>query len=229
MDSKSISRSVRFQSNMSDMVVSPGALAETVAPSKPEKFISYLRYLDDANRVIIKELQDNPGISQTSLAEKVGLSQSSVALRLAKLAESGLIKDSLVIDYRKLGLNAARVDISAKDADIVLDWAKNCPLCVNASAGIGTNNLSLYFVVEDLENLPWIIEKHLWRLPGVMEIKSTPLTSWMSGDGISSHLDLTVERSETPPCGALPFCPQCPKNPNYEGKVWAANGTNRDA
>jgi DNA-binding Lrp family transcriptional regulator len=188
-----------------------------------------LEYLDDTNRTIIKELQNNPEISQTELAKKVGLSQSSIALRLSKLSESGLVKNLVVVDYSKLGLDIMRVDIVAKDTAPVIEWARSCPLCVNAAKSIGKNNLSLYFLTEDLETISWIIEKHLWKLDGILECSNTPITSWAWSAAPTSYLDLTIQRSDMPPCGVLPFCPKCPSRPNYEGKVWASgsNGTSR--
>jgi DNA-binding Lrp family transcriptional regulator len=184
---------------------------------------SCLEYLDDSNRQIIKELQDNPRISQARVAEKVGLSQSLVSIRLAKLVESGMVRNSIGINYGKLGLKMARVDLAVKDPYLIMQWAKKCPLCVNASKAIGRSNLSLFLVFEDLENLTWIVEKHLWKLDGIMDCNYSFINSWIFGDDICSSLDLAIERKVVPPCGELPFCPQCPKNPNYEGKVWAGN------
>jgi len=179
-----------------------------------------LGLLDETNRTIIGSLQENPEISQTALAEKVGLSQSSVAIRLSRLVSSGLIKDPISVDYRRLGLTMARIDVSARESRLVFDWARNCPLCVNGSSVLDQINLTLYFVTEDLETLSCIIDRHLMKIDGVTKSDCQLITSWAWEDSLHVHLDLGVRRTETPPCGIAPFCPKCPQNPDYQGKVW---------
>jgi Lrp/AsnC family transcriptional regulator, leucine-responsive regulatory protein len=176
---------------------------------------------DATNRVILKELQDNAGISQVGLAEKVSLSQSSIALRLAKIVGSGLVTDPIIIDYEKLGLTMARVDLIAQDSRAVLNWAKKCPLCVNANSLLDESNLSLYFVAEDLPTLSGIIDEHLRTLDGVTNTDCRFITAWPMGGRMQMRLDLDVSRMDEPPCGISPFCPKCPRNPLYDGKVWA--------
>jgi DNA-binding Lrp family transcriptional regulator len=181
---------------------------------------SVLQILDETNRSIIRELQKNPEISQVALAEKVSLSQSSIAVRLQKLIGSGLVKDSVSIDYEKLGLSMVRVDVSAKDSHAVLNWVRKCPLCVNGASIVDQSNLSLYFVTEDLQSLSSIIDEHLRKVDGVTQADCHFITSWAWGDSLRMHLDLNVSREDRPPCGISPFCPKCAKNPQYEGKVW---------
>ena len=177
--------------------------------------------LDKTNRIIVRKLQENPELSQTELAKAVSMSQSSIALRLQKIFGSGLIRDPININYKKLGLSMARIDVTAKDAHAVLDWARRCPLCVNGSRTLDRTNLSLYFVSEDLESLNWIIDSHLRKIDGITDISCQMITSWAWDDALHMRLDLDTEREDAPPCGITPFCPKCPRNPEYEGQVWA--------
>lgn len=181
-----------------------------------------LSLLDKTNRAIIAQLQVNPWIAQTSLATALSLSQSSINVRLSKLTESGLIKDPIAIDYEKLGLRMARVDAKAKNFREVFDWARKCPLCVNGSSVLNDNNISLYFVTEDLKTLSEIVDGHLRRVDAVTGAVSNMIISWAFVDSLHMRLDLDVERAEEPPCGIAPFCTNCPKNPDYEGKVWSS-------
>ena len=62
--------------------------------------------MDDTDRKIIAVLQEDAHTTQASIARQVGLSQPSVADRIRKLEESGVITGYLArIDHRKLGLD----------------------------------------------------------------------------------------------------------------------------
>ena len=60
--------------------------------------------LDDLNKAILEELNDNSRQSFADIGKKVGLSPSSVRERVAKLEEEGAIcRYDLCVDYNKLG------------------------------------------------------------------------------------------------------------------------------
>src|SRR5208282_4343776 len=65
---------------------------------------SIVRMLDGSNRSILSLIQKDPSVSQVEIAERVGMSQSSVAMRLQKLDEIGLLKSNSGIDIMKLGM-----------------------------------------------------------------------------------------------------------------------------
>ena len=55
---------------------------------------------------LLRHLQQEPGLSQRELAERVGLSQNACWRRLKQLEESGVMKKPrMVLDREKLGLS----------------------------------------------------------------------------------------------------------------------------
>ena len=160
----------------------------------------------------------NPQISQIELAKKTNLSQSSIAVRLDKLRRSGLIATSLGLDLANLGLKMARVDVSTSHVDAVLEWARACPLYVNSTQGIGGENLSLFLVAEDMEMFQYLVEQHLRKLHGVAGLNFTPILRWSKNNYFP--LALNISKTDHPPCGIGPYCPRCPANPSYDGKIW---------
>lgn len=177
-------------------------------------------YLDYYNRRIISLVQINPSIAQTEIAKELGLSQSSIALRLKKLSDIGLLKTNTGLAYEKLGLHIARVDVDVLNADLLLEWTKTCPLFMFGMRGIGTDSVSLFFVSEDLETMQSIVDRHIRKIESVSHVKFWPVTSWVAKGTTLVHLDLLVERKESPPCGLVPYCPNCPANPSYDGSLW---------
>ena len=110
------------------------------------------------------------------------------------------------------------VDVNCSDPRSVLEWSKSCPLNLNGTIVIGGVNVSLYFAAEDMETFQYIVDEHVRRLPGVKEIHFAPIVSW-SREYVAP-IKLEVSRSTNPPCGMLPYCPRCPANPDYDGKIW---------
>jgi DNA-binding Lrp family transcriptional regulator len=180
--------------------------------------------LDETNRKIISLLEQDPKLSQIEIANRLGLSQSSIALRLDKLKRNGVLAEAAGIRIDKLGLQMARADLGCEEPAKVLDWANKCPLLINATHSIGDTNVSLYFAAEDLEMFHWILDGHLRRISGVTGYEFSPILYW-ERDFIVP-LDPSVRRSVTPPCAMNPYCPRCPANPDYNGTVW--NGGSRN-
>ncbi len=183
---------------------------------------NFTNLLDHVNRALIDLILEDPQISQIELAKKLKMSQSSVAVRLEKLRKSGLIETTVGINLPKLGLKMARVDLSCTQVDKVLEWAEKCPLFVNSTLGIGGENISLFLVAEDVEMFQYLVEQHIRKLRGVMNCKFNTVLRWAKEDPVP--LPLMVKKTATPPCGIMPYCPRCPGNPNYDGKIWVDGG-----
>ena len=187
-------------------------------PSNDRSSGDPISYLDHVNRRIIDLMIAEPKISQLELAKRLGMSQSSVAVRIDKLRKSKLISTTIGVDLTKLGVRMARVDVSTAQIDNVLNWAHRCPLFVNSSLGIGGENLSLLVVAEDIEMFQYMVEHHIRKITGVLDMTFNPILSWSKEEPVS--LLLGVQKAKKPPCGMEPYCPRCPANPNYNGRIW---------
>ncbi len=178
--------------------------------------------LDDVNRRIIDLLVRDPLISQIDVAKKLGMSQSSIAVRIDKLRRRGIIYGSTGLDLEKLNLKMGRVDVSTSDIETALAWAHKCPLLVGATLGIGGENLTLFIAAEDLEMFQYIVEHHIRKLKGVTGIAFSPILRWSNHQYVP--LPLALEKKKSPPCEVSPYCPRCPSNPLNNGKLWRGAG-----
>ena len=173
---------------------------------------------DKMDRKIIALLEVSPQLTQSDIAKQLGMSQSSIAVRLYKLQHSQILVESTGINYAVLGIQMCRADVKASSEDNVLSWARRCPLFINASRGIGENSLSLYFTAEDNDMFHYIVDEHLRKIEGVSEVKFVIIRSWERPYML--QLDLDYANKENPPCGMNPYCPKCPSNPKYNGRIW---------
>jgi DNA-binding Lrp family transcriptional regulator len=176
--------------------------------------------LDKSNRIILSILGRDPTLSQVEIAKQLGLSQSSVALRLQKLINSGILVAKAGIDFQRLGVSATVARVLTSETDLVVNWAKSCPLFILGSVGIGADQLSLMFVTEDYDMMNAVINLHLRKLAGVKNVEASPIVSWIGEDRVALPLDLAISKSDSPPCAMMPYCPNCPANPGYKGRIW---------
>jgi DNA-binding Lrp family transcriptional regulator len=87
--------------------------------------------LDEKDRKIITLLHDNQNISQDELAQKINLSQPSVAIRLKKLKEKGIIDQILGVNLNKVGIYVAMVMVRTTNTTKILNMFRNCPFFLN--------------------------------------------------------------------------------------------------
>jgi len=137
--------------------------------------------LDRTDRRILKELQNNGGISNLDLAERVGLSASPCSRRVKALEEAGfIVKTVTLLDAKKLGLDLmAMISISMdrhtperfsafESAVNEFDEVLECYLITGQSA-----DYILKVLVEDMEAYQQFLLGKLTMLDGVTGVHSS--------------------------------------------------------
>ena len=117
--------------------------------------------LDEKDRKIITLLSDNQNISQEEIAQKIKLSQPSVAIRIKKLKEKGIIDQIIGVNLNKVGIYVAMVFVRTTNTTKILNMFRNCPFFLNGFVISGEKNLMLLFAGEDLASLESIIDERL--------------------------------------------------------------------
>jgi DNA-binding Lrp family transcriptional regulator len=149
----------------------------------------------------------NPGVSQDTIGEVVGLSQPSVAVRVRKLKEAGALELQAGVDPFKLGLQIAKVDVTTSNPGKVLKLFASCPYFMNGLIISGKNNLSLFFVAENISTLESIVDGHLRRMPEVHLVDFNIVIS--SSKKMVMPVDLVWEEKGVGPCDAHGICTEC--------------------
>ena len=136
--------------------------------------------LDAIDIKILTVLQDDAGISNTDLAEKVGLSPSPCLRRVRMLEEAKIIRkrvtliDPAAIDLKvNVFVNVTlEKQIKERLADFEAEVRKR-PEVVECYLMTGESDYLLRVVVPDLEAYERFLKNHLTRIPGVASIKSS--------------------------------------------------------
>jgi DNA-binding Lrp family transcriptional regulator len=184
---------------------------------------------DDKDRIIIDLFNKRPNISQAEIAKQLHLSQPSVALRIKKLKDRGLIEQIIGINPLKVGLYMVKVDVSTNNPNKILDIYRNCPFFLNGFIVSGKNNLSLLFIDEDISSIESKVNRHLRGDKDVQNVELNVISS--SIKDLVYPVRVRFDSNEKPDCGWNYHCRDCPNfkdnrcfgcpfKDEYKGSFW---------
>lgn len=183
--------------------------------------------LDDRDRQIIALFEQKPDISQTEIAEHVGLSQPTVGARINKLRATGAIASSVGMDLKKAGLNVAKVDVTTRDSNEIIDRLKSCPYFLNGVIVSGRENLCLFLIAEDISTIEALVDRHLRSNPSVSSVDFGIIISAVQS--LAMPVKMGFEKLDKSPCGMdcsdcqyynHNRCLGCPRTKYYKGTFW---------
>jgi len=116
--------------------------------------------LDDIDRKIITLVQEDPSLTHTQIAEKIERSQPTVGMRIKKLEKSGVLQFQPGINFKKVEIFLATVELNTKDPDIVMDMAKCCPFMLNAFRVSGDHNVCVLLASSKIQKLENVVNYH---------------------------------------------------------------------
>ena len=123
--------------------------------------------LDDVDRKIISLVQEDPNLTHTQIAEKIERSQPTVGMRIKKLEKSGILQFQPGINFKKVELFLATVEVNSKNPKEILDMAKCCPFMLNAFRLSGAHNICILLASSKLEKLDSVVNYHFRNNPDV--------------------------------------------------------------
>lgn len=136
-------------------------------------------HLDEMDRRILRELQQNGRLQNIELAKRVGLSPSPCLRRVKLLEEAGVISRYVaVVDQARVGLTLslfARVSLTAQDAETIdhfIAAMRRLPEVVECYIMLGESDALLRVVVSDLEDYRRFQSTHLTRKNGIQTVKT---------------------------------------------------------
>lgn len=136
--------------------------------------------LDEIDRRILRALQLEGRLPMVALAERVGLSATPCARRLARLEESGVIaRYAAILDPARIGLGLQAfvlVSLASHAEDTVAAFQRALsarPEVLAAYAVSGEMDYLLHVVAADMEAFADFAMRDLLRMPGVRETRSS--------------------------------------------------------
>jgi DNA-binding Lrp family transcriptional regulator len=132
--------------------------------------------LDDIDRQIITLVQEDPNLTHTEIADKINRSQPTVGMRIKKLEKSGILQFQPGINFKKVELHLATVEINSSNPEEIMDMAKCCPFMLNAFRLSGEHNICILLASSKLNKLDAIINYHFRKNPDVSSVSMEIVT-----------------------------------------------------
>ena len=88
-------------------------------------------------------------------------------MRIKKLEKSGILQFQPGINFKKVELFLATVEINSKNPAEIMDMAKCCPFMLNAFRLSGAHNLCILLASSKLEKLDAVVNYHFRNNPDV--------------------------------------------------------------
>lgn len=156
-------------------------------PDTPQAILE--EYLDENDYCIFKALNENGRMSDTELAERVGLSRTAVRRRRENLVESGILKVLAVVVLQEADLAYADVRIQldqmakADHRDALIEKLIDADLIYSVDSCIGDHDLFVRMWHASLG----AIKAYVWRMledePAIEHYEITPVVkTWKAWD-----------------------------------------------
>jgi Lrp/AsnC family leucine-responsive transcriptional regulator len=136
--------------------------------------------LDRTDISLLREVTLNARTSHVELAERIGLSSSACARRLATLEEEGLVEGyQAVLGLKALGLGTTvivRITLETQSEDALEAFESavvKCPSVLRCLLMSGSDDYLLTVLARDIEDFEHIHKTQLSRLPRVARIQSS--------------------------------------------------------
>jgi DNA-binding Lrp family transcriptional regulator len=132
--------------------------------------------LDDIDRQIITLVQENPNLTHTQIAEQISRSQPTVGMRIKKLEREGILQFQPGINFKKVALHLATVEINSDNPKEIMDMASCCPFMLNAFRLSGKHNICILLASSKLNKLDAIVNYHFRKNPDVSAVSMEIVT-----------------------------------------------------
>lgn len=136
--------------------------------------------LDDLDRKILHEVQQNNQLTSTQLAERIGLSPTSAQRRLNRLRKDKIIKGDISIiageDVGRTLIMIVSVQLERDRSDIIDHFKKAVrdePIVMSAYYVTGDSDFVLIISAKDIKEYEEFTRKFLYDNPDIKGFKTT--------------------------------------------------------
>lgn len=136
--------------------------------------------LDNSDKAILRELQEDASISNLELSKKIGLSPSACLARTRNLVETGIIKKfATIVDEKKLGMEVlafALVNLTPLNRDTIhsfLEDINKLPQVQECYTLTGSHDYLLKIVAKDMASYRDFIIDSLMQNSAISRVETS--------------------------------------------------------
>ncbi|HMF33260.1 MAG TPA: Lrp/AsnC family transcriptional regulator [Candidatus Lokiarchaeia archaeon] len=159
--------------------------------------------IDETDKKIIMLLQENPDLTHSEIAEKVGKSQPAVGARIIKLKRKNLIATQVGMNFKKVGLKLALVTMTLQNPQAVIPKLAECPFIIHAFKTSGPTNLCVMIGAADIADIDRLVDECIRGDANVSNISVNFVLS--SAKDLVLPLNFDIENAIDMGCGPKCF------------------------
>ncbi len=145
--------------------------------------------IDDKDRRILSELQNDSRLTMQELGERTGMSSSACWRRVKSLEEAGIIdRYAVIVNTRKAGFGfSSVVQLSLarheeRNVERFITEVKRHPEVQQCFATTGEADFHLHVVAQDIDDYNLFLDNFILRLPGVSQVRSNIVLKAIKAD-----------------------------------------------
>lgn len=128
--------------------------------------------LDETDLAVLTYLLDDGKMTNRELAQRIGISESAVSVRLRKLIKGGILVFSAVFDWEIAGFEwfvICRIKTRVRTPRLVCNDIVQMPQCDAATVVLGSHDIIAYFLATDRAELD-LITNRLSAIEGIAKL-----------------------------------------------------------
>jgi len=130
---------------------------------------------------IITSLQENPSLSHSEIAKRLGRSQPTISTRIKNLVENNHYSQQFGVDFHnQTEINMLKVDVRVTDTIGFMEHLQSCPLVLNAFKSTDDYNVFVMIAVRDLHHMDVFLDNLIRSFPGVQKMKTELISNTMN-------------------------------------------------
>jgi Lrp/AsnC family transcriptional regulator, regulator for asnA, asnC and gidA len=139
--------------------------------------MSDLPYIDEYDRLILRELEANGRKAYSQIATDLGISNTMVHQRAARLKDIGVLKNvSVVVDEKKLGYEwsafTGLVLREDSNSDLIVEALKKIPEVIECYYITGSYTLYIRIVAKNSAQMRELLYEKIDHIDGVLKTES---------------------------------------------------------
>ena len=161
-----------------------------------------VKSIDDIDKKIIQLIQEDPNITHTELAKRVGRSQPTIGIRVKKLEELGMINYQAGINLRNSEFYFSKIDVETSHPEEICDIVEKCPFMLTAFRLSGKTNLNIIAVNPELVGIEKVVNYYLRDRDDILNLSVNLITK--TTNNLVLPLDMNFKRCNN--CKLKKYC-----------------------
>ncbi len=179
-----------------------------------KKTFNELLGIDEDDKKIIMQIQKDPSITHSKIAQEIDKSQPAVGARIIKLERKNLLTKQVGFNIKEVDIKTAIVFISTKDVENVVTKISNCPFINHAFKISGEFNLLCFIAATDLQTIEKLVDVCFRKDPNVINVKTNILIE--SVHDFVVPIDFQIEKFDFHALNCSPDCNLNVNLPKYQ-------------